>query len=286
MTSPRCPRPRPCPSSPALRPRPPGSCISAAPARRCSTGCSRTTTAAPSCCASRIPTGRARHPRRSRGSSRPCAGSTSPGMGPRSTSPRTRRATRRSRTSSWPRATPTGCYCTPEELTEMRERARKAGGTRLYDGRWRDRDPAEAPAGIDPVVRIKMPLEGETVIADAVQGEVRVANERLDDLVLLRADGTPTLHALGRRRRPRHGRDPHHPRRRPPDERVSPAPDLRRVRLAGADLRPHSADPRARRRQAVEAPRRPRRRGLSQHGLPARGAHQLPAAARLGPRRR
>ena len=84
------------------------------------------------------------------------------------------------------------CYCTPEELTEMRERARKAGGTRLYDGRWRDRDPAEAPAGIDPVVRIKMPLEGETVIADAVQGEVRVANERLDDLVLLRADGTPT----------------------------------------------------------------------------------------------
>ena len=84
------------------------------------------------------------------------------------------------------------CYCTPEELTEIRERARKAGGTRLYDGRWRDRDPAEAPAGIDPVVRIKMPLEGETVIADAVQGEVRVANERLDDLVLLRADGTPT----------------------------------------------------------------------------------------------
>ena len=62
----------------------------------------------------------------------------------------------------------------------------------LYDGRWRDRDPADAPQGIDPVVRFKAPRDGETVIEDAVQGEVRVANTQLDDMVLLRADGTPT----------------------------------------------------------------------------------------------
>ncbi len=84
------------------------------------------------------------------------------------------------------------CYCTPEELTEMRERARAEGRTRLYDGRWRDRDPGEAPAGVPPVVRLKMPLDGETTIEDLVQGEVRVGHEQLDDMVLLRADGTPT----------------------------------------------------------------------------------------------
>ena len=84
------------------------------------------------------------------------------------------------------------CFCTPEELEDMRRQARDAGRTRLYDGRWRDRDPASAPPGIKPVVRAKMPLEGETVIADAVQGEVRVANDRLDDFVLLRGDGSPT----------------------------------------------------------------------------------------------
>ncbi len=84
------------------------------------------------------------------------------------------------------------CYCTPDELTEMRERARAEGRTMLYDRRWRDRDPADAPAGVDPVIRFKAPSDGETVIDDAVQGEVRVANAQLDDMVLLRADGTPT----------------------------------------------------------------------------------------------
>ncbi len=84
------------------------------------------------------------------------------------------------------------CYCTPEELAEMRTRAREEGRTRLYDGRWRDRDPAEAPPGVDPVIRLKMPLEGETTIADEVQGEVTVRNDQLDDMVLLRSDGTPT----------------------------------------------------------------------------------------------
>lgn len=84
------------------------------------------------------------------------------------------------------------CYCSPEELTAMREAARKEGRQRLYDGTWRDRAPADAPAGIDPVIRLKAPLEGETVIDDLVQGRVTVANAQLDDMVLLRADGTPT----------------------------------------------------------------------------------------------
>jgi len=85
------------------------------------------------------------------------------------------------------------CYCSPEELSEMRETAKREGRRALYDGRWRDRDPSEAtPAGVDPVLRLKAPRDGETVIADGVQGEVRVENAQLDDMVLLRADGTPT----------------------------------------------------------------------------------------------
>jgi glutamyl-tRNA synthetase len=84
------------------------------------------------------------------------------------------------------------CYCSPDELTAMRETARAEGRKMLYDGRWRDRDPSEAPPGVDPVVRFRAPREGETVVEDLVQGAVRVANDQLDDMVLLRADGTPT----------------------------------------------------------------------------------------------
>ena len=72
-----------------------------------------------------------------------------------------------------------------------RRRARE-GRSKRYDGRWRDRDPAEAPAGVKPVIRLKAPLTGETVIEDQVQGRVVWQNENLDDLVLLRSDGTPT----------------------------------------------------------------------------------------------
>ena len=84
------------------------------------------------------------------------------------------------------------CYCSPEELAEMRERARAEGRSVLYDGTWRDRDPSEAPAGVDPVVRLKAPREGETVIDDQVQGRVVTTNDQIDDLILLRSDGTPT----------------------------------------------------------------------------------------------
>jgi glutamyl-tRNA synthetase len=84
------------------------------------------------------------------------------------------------------------CYASPEELTAMREAARREGRSKLYDGRWRDRDPAEAPAGVKPVIRLKAPQTGETVIEDQVQGRVTWQNSDLDDLVLLRSDGTPT----------------------------------------------------------------------------------------------
>jgi glutamyl-tRNA synthetase len=84
------------------------------------------------------------------------------------------------------------CYATPEELAQMREAARREGRAKLYDGRWRDRDPREEPPGIKPVIRFKAPVAGETVVDDQVQGRVVWQNENLDDLVLLRSDGTPT----------------------------------------------------------------------------------------------
>ncbi|MBX3552490.1 MAG: glutamate--tRNA ligase [Pseudolabrys sp.] len=84
------------------------------------------------------------------------------------------------------------CYASPEELTAMREAARAEGRAKLYDGRWRDRDPGDAPAGVKPVIRLKAPQTGETVVEDQVQGRVAWQNENLDDFVLLRSDGTPT----------------------------------------------------------------------------------------------
>lgn len=84
------------------------------------------------------------------------------------------------------------CYCTPDELTEMRESAKAKGLPPRYDGRWRERDPSEAPAGVAPAIRIKAPESGETVIEDGVQGTVTFPNKDLDDFIILRSDGTPT----------------------------------------------------------------------------------------------
>jgi glutamyl-tRNA synthetase len=89
------------------------------------------------------------------------------------------------------------CYCTAEELKAMREQATAEGRPPRYDGRWRDRDPADAPEGVAPSIRLKVPQEGETVVNDLVQGEVRVANAELDDMIILRGDGVPTyMHAV------------------------------------------------------------------------------------------
>jgi glutamyl-tRNA synthetase len=89
------------------------------------------------------------------------------------------------------------CYASPQELEEMREKARAAGKSRLYNGLWRDRDPKEAPPGVKPVIRLKAPLDGETVIEDAVQGRVVWQNADLDDMIILRSDGNPVYnHAV------------------------------------------------------------------------------------------
>ena len=118
------------------------------------------------------------------------------------------------------------CYCTPDELKQMREQALAEGRPPRYDGRWRDRDPAEAPPGVKPAIRLKAPRDGDTVVEDLVQGTVRVANAELDDMIILRSDGTPTYNARGGGRRPRHGDHPRHPRRRPPDQHLPPGAGL------------------------------------------------------------
>ena len=89
------------------------------------------------------------------------------------------------------------CYCTPAELQAMRDEQRAKGLPEGYDGRWRDRDPADAPPGVPPVIRLKAPRSGETIVHDLVQGEVRKTNTEIDDMILLRADGTPTyMHSV------------------------------------------------------------------------------------------
>jgi glutamyl-tRNA synthetase len=84
------------------------------------------------------------------------------------------------------------CYCSSEELDVMREKAKAEGKITFYDRRWRDADPGSAPKDINPVVRIKAPLSGDSIVKDHVQGDVKVANEQLDDFIILRSDGTPT----------------------------------------------------------------------------------------------
>ena len=178
------------------------------------------------------------------------------------------------------------CYASPQELDEMRAAQKKAGVPMRYDGRWRDRDPKEAPAGVAPVD----PPEGAAERQDgdpgrrAGRGHGRERPARRHDPAARRRHAD--LHAGGRGRRPRHGRHARDPRRRSSQQRLPPAADHQGDGLARAGLCPHPADPRRRRRQAQQAARRARRRRLSRHGLPAGGAAQLPAAARLGPWRR
>ena len=84
------------------------------------------------------------------------------------------------------------CYCSPEELTAMREKAEAEKRPIRYDGTWRNRAASDAPAGIKPVIRFKSPQIGETVINDQAQGRVVIPNKDLDDLIILRSDGNPT----------------------------------------------------------------------------------------------
>jgi glutamyl-tRNA synthetase len=87
------------------------------------------------------------------------------------------------------------CYSTAEEVEAMREAARAKGEKPKYDGTWRPmpgKTLPEPPEGVDPVIRFATPLDGETVIHDMVKGDITISNTELDDLVIARADGTPT----------------------------------------------------------------------------------------------
>jgi glutamyl-tRNA synthetase len=84
------------------------------------------------------------------------------------------------------------CYASAAELEAMRETARREGRPARYDGHWRDHSVGDAPVGVKPTIRLKAPQEGLTIVDDKVQGRVTFANKDLDDLVLLRSDGTPT----------------------------------------------------------------------------------------------
>lgn len=83
------------------------------------------------------------------------------------------------------------CYATKEELDLLRESQRAAGQKPRYDGRWRD-NKSTPPQGVKPVIRLKNPLDGYVAFDDLVKGKISVANNELDDLVLIRSDGTPT----------------------------------------------------------------------------------------------
>ena len=152
-----------------------------------------------------------------------------------------------------PRGRPSSCSppARPIAATRARTSSRRcarprarAGRSRLYDGRWRDRDPKEAPAGVKPVIRLKAPLEGETVIEDRVQGRVVWQNADLDDMIILSSDGTPVYNHAVVVDDHDMGVTPRDPRRRPPHQRRPPGADLQGHGLGRAGLRPRAADPR------------------------------------------
>ena len=85
------------------------------------------------------------------------------------------------------------CYCTPEDLENMRQEALAKGLSPKYNGMWRDRDPKDAPADVKPVIRLKTQQTGQTILNDIVQGQITVSNDQIDDMILVRSDGTPTF---------------------------------------------------------------------------------------------
>ena len=168
----------------------------------------------------------------------------------------------------------------------MRAKAKAEGRSLRYDGRWRDRDPTEAPPGVAPVIRLKAPLTGQTVIRDRVQGDVVIDNEQLDDMVLLRADGTPIYmlsvvvddHDMGVTHVIRGD-----------DHLNNAARQMMLIEAMGWPVPVFAHIPLIHGPDGAKLSKRHGalgRRGLSRHGLPAGGAAQLPAAPRLEPWRR
>ena len=159
------------------------------------------------------------------------------------------------------------CYCTPDELEAMREQARaEKRSVRYRRPLARPRPGRGARRASPPVIRLQAPQKGATMIRRprAGRGHGRQRRARRPDPAARRRHAD--LQFVGRGRRPRHGHHPCDPRRRPSEQRLPPDADLPRARLDGARIRPYPADPRAGRRQAVEAARRARRRAVSRLG--------------------
>ena len=119
-------------------------------------------------------------------------GSASTGTARRSASSIALSTIAKSRNSCLRAAAPIAATPAPRSSRPCARQARLEGKPMRYDGRWRDRDPSEAPPGVAPVIRLRAVQEGATIIDDKVQGKVTFANKDLDDLVLLRSDGNPT----------------------------------------------------------------------------------------------
>ena len=181
------------------------------------------------------------------------------------------------------------CFCTRERLQMVREDQQKRGLPPGYDRYCRNLPQAEVQHALDQgmpfTIRFAMPREGETVVNDMIRGEMVFQNALMEDLILLKSDGFPTYH-LGNVVDD-HDMEITHIMRG--DEWIATAPiHVQLYKAFGWDapaVRAHATDPRTGRRQALEAARLDGDGGVPQSGLPARGADELPGAARLEPRR-
>ena len=84
------------------------------------------------------------------------------------------------------------CYCTEKEIEEQKIKAKKAGIHFVYNKKWRDPKDLEIPKDVNPVLRFKSKISGNTIIKDLVQGEINISNSTIEDFVILRKDGSPT----------------------------------------------------------------------------------------------
>ena len=84
------------------------------------------------------------------------------------------------------------CYCSNEEIDEQKKRSKQKKIPYIYDRKWRNKHDSDAPKDIKPVIRFKSKIEGSTILKDLVQGDVQIENNKIEDFVILRNDGTPT----------------------------------------------------------------------------------------------
>jgi glutamyl-tRNA synthetase len=84
------------------------------------------------------------------------------------------------------------CYCSTDEIEDQKKRAKQKKIPYIYNRKWRDKEEADAPKGIDPTIRFKSKVEGKTILKDLVQGNIEIENNTIEDFIILRADGSPT----------------------------------------------------------------------------------------------